>query len=132
MPVGENGNMSGEAVAAERVPGSPVSPESISESAPERARERYSEILSSVASATRTDTVTDEADVVAVDAESVYNEMDTEARVTKLLSLAETKSPEHAVRVAIKLNDFYVLDRMHDELVERFYDALVAKGIIKV
>jgi hypothetical protein len=48
----------------------------------------------------------------------------------KLLSLVETKGPEYAVRVAIKLNDYYVLDRMHDEMSERFYDGLVAKGLI--
>jgi hypothetical protein len=68
---------------------------------------------------------------VQTDAKAVYDETDAEARVTKLVSLAETKGVEHAVRVAQKLNDFYVLDRMHDELSGKFYDALKAKGLIK-
>ncbi|MEI6650316.1 MAG: hypothetical protein WCL23_02655 [Candidatus Moraniibacteriota bacterium] len=121
---------------AEQVPsqeyrGTPLAPESAPEQSRERAGERYSEILSKVTPQQPVQTVTDDDHGVGLDAQSVYSETDVEARVTKLLSLVETKGPEYAVRVAIKLNDFYVLDRMHDEMAVRFYDALVAKGVIK-
>ena len=101
------------------------------ESSKERAGEKFSEILSKVsAPVPSSQTVSDVAEV-ELDAKSVYNEMDEETRVTKLLSLVETKGAEYAVKVAIHLNDNYVLDRMHDELASRFYEALVAKGVIR-
>ena len=112
--------------------GTSLAPESAPEQSRERAGERYSEILSKVTPQQPVQTVTDDDQGVGLDAQSVYSETDVEARVTKLLSLVETKGPEYAVRVAIKLNDFYVLDRMHDEMADRFYDALVAKGLIKI
>lgn len=105
------------------------SPENIPEKSAEVANERYQEILSKTATpqspATSAGTVE-----IEVDAKAVYDETDAEARVTKLVSLAETKGIEHAVRVAQKLNDFYVLDRIHDELSGKFYDALKTKGLI--
>jgi hypothetical protein len=105
------------------------SPESAPEKAAEVANERYKEILSKT-SVPQGSAATPAAIQVEVDAKAVYDETDAEARVTKLVSLAEAKGIEHAVRVAQKLNDFYVLDRMHDELSEKFYDALKAKGFI--
>ncbi|NTW15278.1 MAG: hypothetical protein HGA38_02785 [Candidatus Moranbacteria bacterium] len=98
----------------------------------ERARETFSEILSKMPSRTVSPASDDEDDTaaVAVDAEAVFGEVDEEARVSKLLSLVEAKGPEYAVKVALHLNDYYALDRMHDALAERFYDALVAKGVI--
>ena len=104
-------------VRAERAP----------EKGAEAAREKYAEILSKVTSHVPTATSDDD---LGIDAKSIYNETDEEARVTKLLSLAETKGVIYAVRVAQHLNDFYVLDRMHDELAGRFYDALKERGLI--
>lgn len=104
--------------------------EQVPERAPETTKEKFSEILSKAPQTGGSDAVSDEG-TVEVDAKSVYDETDAEARVTKLLSLAEAKGVAHAVRVAEKINDFYVLDRMHDELSEKFYDALVAKGLIE-
>lgn len=108
-------------------------PSGLSENAPEKAvevaNERYQEILSKT-SVPQDPASPAAASQVEVDAKAVYDETDAEARVTKLVSLAETKGIEHAVRVAQKLNDFYVLDRMHDELSGKFYDALKAKGLI--
>lgn len=100
------------------------------ETAAESAKEKYAEMMAQVRPvAPAASMPADEA--VAVDAKAVYDETDAEARVTKLISLAETKGAAHAVRVAGRLNDFYVLDRMHDELAEKFYDALKAKGMLK-
>lgn len=106
------------------------SPENVPERAVEVANERYQEILSKTAAPSQGVATSVDAVAVEVDAKAVYDETDAEARVTKLISLAETKGIEHAVRVAQKLNDFYVLDRMHDELSGKFYDALKAKGLI--
>jgi len=99
------------------------------EASRERAGEKFSEILSKVPAST-TPVVPIVAEV-ELDAKSVYDETDEETRVTKLLSLVETKGVEYAVKVAQHLNDYYVLDRMHDELASRFYEALVAKGVIR-
>ena len=122
---------------AEQAPGverqeTPAGPERVLERASETAHEKYRDILAKVSPKKKTASDDDDDDeAVDVDAQSVYSEMDAESRVSKLLSLAESKSPEYAVRVAMKLNDFYVLDRMHDEMAEKFYDALVKKGVIK-
>lgn len=59
------------------------------------------------------------------------SEADEQARVQQLVTLAEAKGVEHAVRVARSLNDFYALDLLHDELVERLHallDKEAAKG----
>lgn len=101
------------------------------ESATETAKEKYAEMMAQVKPTVPTPSPAPADDVVAIDAKAVYDETDAEARVTKLVSLAETKGPVHAVRVAERLNDFYVLDRMHDELADKFYDALKAKGMLK-
>jgi hypothetical protein len=130
------GEMRPEGVANE--PGAALRPEAgpsgILERAPEQvaetANEKYSEILSK-ASPQDPSATTPAPSQVEIDAKAVYDETDAEARVTKLVALAETRGIEHSVRVAQKLNDFYVLDRMHDELSEKFYDALKEKGLIK-
>jgi hypothetical protein len=105
-------------------------PEKAAERMSEQAHEKYRQILSKVTGNRRTGT-DDDYGTIDADAEAVYSESDVESRVTRLLSIAETKGPEYAVRVAIRLNDLYVLDRFHDEMTERFYDALVAKGVIR-
>jgi hypothetical protein len=110
-----------------------VGPSGIVEISPEKsaetANEKYHpEVLSKIPSQ-GPPTAAPEPQV-EMDAKAVYDETDAEARVTKLVSLAETKGIGHAVKVAQKLDDFYVLDRMHDELSGKFYDALKAKGLI--
>lgn len=101
------------------------------ETAAENAKEKYAEMMAQVQPAAPAVPMPSDEAIVAIDAKAVYDETDAEARVTKLMSLAETKGAVHAVRVAERLNDFYVLDRMHDELAEKFYDALKAKGMLK-
>lgn len=127
MPTGPE--VSSSEVGSEAHPETPVSPERAAECARERANEKYREILTKVSGVPVP--ATDVSIEEDVDAKAVYGETDAEARVNKLLSLAETKSPEYAVRVAMRLNDFYVLDRVHDEMAEKFYDALVERGVIR-
>jgi hypothetical protein len=54
--------------------------------------------------------------------------LDAETRVEHLVRLAEAKGVPHAVAVAQKLNDFYALDLLHDELVEKFHTLLDSRG----
>ena len=100
------------------------------EAAEERAGEKFSEILAKVPTAPAAAAQPADTAVVVDDAKSIAAEMDEETRVTKLVSLAQVKGVAHAVKVAEHLNDYYVLDRMHDELADKFYDALKAKGMI--
>ena len=67
---------------------------------------------------------------VSADAEHIGGKMDAESRVKQLVDLALHKGVTHAVKVARKIDDFYVLDQMHDTLANTFYDALVEKGLI--
>ncbi|NTW30430.1 MAG: hypothetical protein HGB34_00500 [Candidatus Moranbacteria bacterium] len=101
------------------------------EASKERAGERFSEILSRISKTTAPAVTASDDGQVELDAKSVYNEADEETRIAMLLSLVETKGPVYAVRVAQHLNDNFVLDRMHDELAGRFYEALVSKGVIR-
>lgn len=55
---------------------------------------------------------------------------DTESQVTRLLDLVMQKGIPHGVNVARKMKNYYLLDRMHDELVDKFYQGLVEKGMI--
>lgn len=95
----------------------------------EKAELHFSNILSRVG-ATGSQQPSDAA-AVATDAQGVAGMTDAESQVNELVQIATVKGIAHAVSVARKLNDFYVLDRMHDELAEKFYEALKAKGMIQ-
>jgi hypothetical protein len=87
--------------------------------------EKYQNLLQQVggASVPADDTHHDAQEIGALESE--------EQKVDKLLDLATTKGLPHAVSVARKMKDYYVLDRMHDDLVDKLYDELVAKGLIQ-
>lgn len=119
-------------VAAEPIvpahPGAEGAPavERTGERAAEQVNEKYAAILSQ--SSPQSAAATDDIDT---DAAQVGQAMDAASRVTQLVELAQVKGVAHAVAVARKLNDFYVLDTMHDELADRLYEALKAKGLIQ-
>jgi hypothetical protein len=92
----------------------------------ERAEAKYKQILSKVV-APKAASASDDA---VIDAKSLNDMTDEEGKVQKLLDLAQMKGVEHAVRVARSLGDYYVLDRMHDELAGKLYEGLVEKGLI--
>lgn len=132
---GEN-QESGEAPLSEK-PGSPegsieIFPAGEKEIAPEGGSERlegkYNEILSKVTPKSPVTVSTDEDAVL--DAKSIGDTVDEESKIQKLLDLAATKGVVHAVKVARSLKDYYALDRMHDELVDKLYEGLLAKGLI--
>jgi hypothetical protein len=70
-------------------------------------------------------------DDVRTDARNMSLLADTESQVTRLLDLVTQKGVPHAVAVARKMKNYYLLDRMHDELVDTFYQRLIEKGVIE-
>ncbi len=112
----------------ESVPGTLPTPEKETgnEGVTERASEQYSKILSQVqpGSANTSD------DEVEGDANTVGALEEAEKKAHALVELAQVKGVAHAVRVAKRMNDLYVLDTMHDELADKLYDGLVSKGLI--
>ena len=97
------------------------------ESLPEQSDvkgERYTQLLSRVQQ-----TSVDEADIEE-DAKEIGAIEAAEQKVHTLIGLAQVKGVAHAVRVAKRMNDLYVLDTMHDELADKLYDGLLAQGLI--
>ena len=91
---------------------------------PDAKGERYTQLLSRVQQVN-----TDDAEVEA-DAHVVGALEEAEKRVHTLVEMAQVKGVAHAVRVAKRMNDLYVLDTMHDELADKLYEGLLAKGLI--
>lgn len=100
------------------------------ENGSEQVGEKYDAILSKVAAAAPGAVQHDDT-LIALDARSISETIDEESKIQKLLNLASAKGVSHAVSVARKLNDFYALDRMHDELAGKFYAGLVERGLIE-
>jgi hypothetical protein len=86
----------------------------------------YQKILSSVSATSSLGDVD-----VNADADKVSLQTDADSTVRQLVDLAMTKGVVHAVKVARRLNDFYVLDQVHDDLANRLYDSLKQKGLIE-
>jgi hypothetical protein len=93
----------------------------------EKPENNFSDILNKVGGGAG---VSDDGQL-ATDAHTVSKQTDAESQVAELLQMASIKGVPYAVKVARKLGDYYVLDKMHDELVEKFYEALKAKGMIE-
>ena len=83
-----------------------------------------------LASLPRTTTPTDD-NSVNQDADVISSQIDADSKVTQLVDLAVTRGVAHAIKVALRLNDFYVLDKMHDDLANKFHASLKEKGLIK-
>ena len=94
----------------------------------EQVEGKYNEILSKVSPASPVSASSD--DDALLDAKSIGDTVDEESKIQKLLDLASTKGVAHAVKVARSLKDYYALDRMHDELIDKLYEGLLAKGLI--
>ncbi len=116
---------------SESVAENTILPEGLAEDKTETHGENevlYQKILASAASS-KASTVHSDAQVQH-DAAQVSAQTDADSKVTQLVDLASTKGVVYAVKVARSLNDFYVLDQMHDGLVGKFYESLKAKGLI--
>ncbi len=88
----------------------------------EQKNERVSELLQKIDTHTASLQTTSQTQIT--DDAAHLATIDEEERVTKLLSLADTKGVIHAVSVARKLEDFYALDTLRDTLIERFHEKL--------
>lgn len=117
-----------EVAPVSRLESSPVA-EQVAERGNESANEKYAAILTQSGSTGQATPVS--TNEVHTDAESVGRATDAASRVTQLVELAQVKGIAHAVEVARKMNDLYVLDTMHDELADKLYEALKAKGLIQ-
>jgi hypothetical protein len=74
----------------------------------------------------------DNEDDVMQDASDVHQQMDRESQITHLIDLATQKGVRHAVKVAQKTQDYYVLDQLHDRLLtEELHEVLESRGFIK-
>lgn len=88
----------------------------------------YSKILSSVQTATG---ASDHGKVMR-DASVLHQQTDRESQIKHLIDLALNDGVQHAVAVAQKAEDYYVLDQLHDRLLaEDLHAALVNKGMIE-
>lgn len=106
-----------------------IHPEAVVEKVAERNEKSeviFQKILT--ASSQQSPVVTEDA---SKDAQMVAAAVDAESQVKQLVDLAMVKGVVHAVKVAKKMNDFYVLDQMHDDLANRLYDSLKEKGLIE-
>jgi len=102
------------------------SAEQVTEQATEKVNEQYAAILSQSVAPQAAPIVAD----IDSDAVAVSQATDAASVVSQLVGLAQVKGVAHAVEVARKLDDFYILDTMHDELADKLYDGLRAKGLV--
>jgi len=99
-----------------------VEKEQVFEQAPEQKNERVGELLQKIDTHTASLQATTQNQVK--DDAANLSLIDEEERVTRLLSLADTKGVVHAVSVARTLEDFYALDVFRDTLIERLHEKL--------
>jgi hypothetical protein len=64
------------------------------------------------------------ADDAADDARNAALLANADAQVGRLLELASVKGVAHAVKVAERLKQAYVLDQLHDDLMKKFHEGL--------
>jgi len=74
----------------------------------------------------------DDEEEVAQLAENIYQLSDAEDQISKLVSLAIQKDPFVAIKVAKHLDSNYIMDKLHDELLEdKIRKVLFEKGILE-
>ena len=104
-----------------------IMPENVQETIAAQNDNVYAQILSKVQSQPHTDHAS-----VTQDASALHQISDRESQVSHLLDLAMTKGVVHAVKVAQQVEDYYVLDQLHDRMrAEDFHQALIARGLIE-
>ncbi len=105
--------------------------EKIAESAAEKSAAEKDASYQNILSKVKTQNDNDD-DSIMQDASNLHQQTDRESQITHLIDLAMTKGVEHAVKVAQKAEDYYVLDQLHDRLLaDDLHDALVSRELIK-
>ncbi len=103
-----------------------VSPDKIHEKSAGEKDAVYGKIL---ASSSQVSATTNDENLSGVDVSELK---DRESQITHLLAVAQTQGILEAVDAARKIDDYYVLDQLHDRmLADDFHEALVMKGLIK-
>ncbi|MDA3815403.1 MAG: hypothetical protein PF549_03475 [Patescibacteria group bacterium] len=105
-------------------------------SSPENDQEKKREVIESIQqkSGSGNDDDDEEGDKknIKIHAKDISEIKDIEQRVDKLVQLAIQKDPYTAVKVARHLDENYILDQVHDRLVEdETKKALISKGLLK-
>jgi len=104
-----------------------ITVENVAEKSVAEKDESYNHILSKVQSQND-----DNDGVIMQDASTLHQQTDRESQITHLIDVATTKGVSHAVKVAQKAEDYYVLDQLHDRLLaDDLHDALVSSGMIE-
>ncbi len=110
---------------------------SMPEIAPERAKvetnrdSMYGKILRKIRAKKTDDDSDAHAHTVAGDARAGAMHTDADAQISHLIDLATTKGAIHAVKVAKHMENYYIMDVLHDKmLADKLHDALEAKGLI--
>ncbi len=66
------------------------------------------------------------------DTQQANAKMDAESKIKHLIELAQNKGIPYAVKVARRMEDYYVLDKLHDKMRgEELYEVLLKKGMVK-
>ncbi len=105
--------------------------EKTAESAAEKSAAEKDASYQNILSKVKTQNDNDD-DSIMQDASNLHQQTDRESQITHLIDLAMTKGVEHAVKVAQKAEDYYVLDQLHDRLLaDDLHDALVSRELIK-
>lgn len=74
----------------------------------------------------------DDQHEIEEDAKKAFEKQDAESQVQHLVDVAMAKGIVYAVKVARHLEDNYVLDKFHDQLLaEELHNALKQKGLIE-
>ncbi len=97
------------------------------------AQERIQQISpTSVGSDDDDDDDDDDKKKINFHAKDISEMEDAETKIAKLVELAQEKDPILAIKIAKHLDENYVLDKLHDRLMEDEIKAvLIEKGLIK-
>ncbi|MEA1926020.1 MAG: hypothetical protein U9M90_02100 [Patescibacteria group bacterium] len=64
--------------------------------------------------------------------QEIMSIQDADQQIEKIIELATRKDPYFAIKIAQKLDDNFILDEVHDELIEdKVRKVLVSKGLLK-
>ncbi len=90
----------------------------------------YSKILAKAK--TQKQTTSNDDEDIKDDARIVNLETDAKSKIAKLVNLAQTKGIPYAVKIARHMENYYVLDEFHDQMLgKELHRALIEKGLIK-
>ncbi|NCU41760.1 MAG: hypothetical protein EOM19_03490 [Candidatus Moranbacteria bacterium] len=93
-------------------------------------RDDLSSLLKEVKKSSQTNSSLDSS-LVQKDVDEI-SEISEEGKITKLVSLAKEKGLDYAFEVALRHEDLYTIDKLHDTLSGKLYDELVQEGLIVI